>query len=326
VDTLKRLIGTLLLTAAACVPDDNQNESLVDRARIIAVQMDPAEVAPRQRFKLRALYASGDVSEIESDVDWAFCGEQKPLSELGPIGKRCLAPLGEGLVEPFGTGLEVDATMPSDACRLFGPDRPPPKQGEPAGRPVDADPSGGYYQPVGLFDYTEQAASLYEARVACSLPGVTREQYVEWTMRYVRNVNPSIDAIEAVRDGEALMLEDDTDALHVSAGETLPLRAWAPQCGEDLDAAAACGGAEPYLYFDIGSRQLVTRDETLSAAWFATAGNFGESRTALDQSDDGALAENTWTAPRSTGPVTFWVVLRDSRGGVSWRRASLTVD
>lgn len=318
-DTLKLLVSLPLL-AAACVPDNDQNESLIEASRVIAVQMEPAEVAPRQPFKLRALAAGGEI-----DLDWSFCGEQKPLSELGPVSKRCLAPHGAGLLDPFGSGGEVSASMPADACRLYGPDRPPPKQGEPAGRPVDADPSGGYYQPVSLFDYNEQAASLFEARVACALPGVTRAQYAEWTMRYVRNHNPSIDAIEAVHDGEAFLL-NDSEPLQVGGVRTLALRVWAPLCGEELEATAACGGAEPYLYFDIGSRQLVTRTETLSAAWFATAGSFQDSRTGLEITDDGALAENRWTVPREAGEVALWVVLRDSRGGVSWKSARFAVE
>jgi hypothetical protein len=315
-----RLLACLPLLAAACVPDNDQNESLIEVPRVIAVQMEPAEVAPRQPFKLRALAAGGEI-----DLDWSFCGEQKPLSELGPISRRCLAPLGAGLLAAFGSGGEIEATMPADACRLFGPDRPPPMQGEPAGRPVDADPSGGYYQPISLFDYNEQAASLFEARVACALPGVTRAQYAEWTTRYVRNVNPSIDAIEAVHGGEAFVL-DDAEPLQVGGVRTLALRVWAPLCGDELDAAAACGGAEPYLYFDIGSRELVTRTETLSAAWFATAGSFRDSRTALELTGDGALAENRWTVPREAGEVTLWVVLRDNRGGVSWKSARLNID
>ena len=318
-DTLKLLVSLPLL-AAACVPDNDQNESLIETGRVIAVQMEPAEVAPRQTFKLRALAAGGEV-----DLDWSFCGEQKPLSELGPISRRCLAPRGAGLLDPFGSGVEVSATMPADACRLFGPDRPPPKQGEPAGRPVDADPSGGYYQPVSLFDYNEQTSSLFEARVACALPGVTRAQYAEWTMRYVRNVNPSIDAIEAVHDGEAFVL-DDGEPLQVGGVRSLELRVWAPLCGEELDPTAACGGAEPYLYFDIGSRELVTRTETLSASWFATAGSFQDSRTGLELTDEGALAENRWVVPREAGEVTLWVVLRDNRGGVSWKSARLAVE
>lgn len=319
---MKRAACLLLLAGpSACIPDRDDHESLVDRARVIAVQMEPAEVAPRGRFSLRALYAGGE----QGDIDWAFCSEQKPLSELGPIAPNCLAPDGAGLSDPFANGLDVSAAMPADACRLFGPDRPPPKMGEPAGRPVDADPSGGFYQPVALFDYDQNEAGLFEARVNCALPGVTREQYTEWTQRYVRNLNPQVDSLEALRDGDVLTL-DESEPLRVRANERIELRVWAAPCASEVDATAACGGAEPYLYYDLASRSLVTRTETLSASWFADAGSFVDARSGFEVADDGALAKNTWTAPRDGGDVTLWVVLRDNRGGVVWRKQSISID
>lgn len=319
-DTVRCGLIVTLAAAAACIPDRDDHESLVAEPRVIAIQMEPAEVAPRQPFTLRALYAGGDTS----DIDWAFCSEQKPLSELGPIARSCLLPSGSGLSAAFANGLEIRATMPAEACRLFGPDRPPPKMGEPAGRPVDADPSGGFYQPVALFDYTQEEASLFEARVSCALPGVTREQFTEWTQRYVRNRNPQVDTLEAVLDGELQLLEADS-ALRVRAGQRLELHVWTPACGDDVDAAA-CGGAEPYLYFDLGSRSLVTRRETLNASWFADAGSFRDARTAVEVAQDGAVGKNVWTAPRDAGPVTLWVVLRDDRGGVVWRQQAVDVE
>jgi len=321
--SLGRACAGLLLAAVACVPERDDNESLVAVPRVIAVQMEPAEVAPRQRFTLRALYAGGD----DGDLDWAFCSAQKPLSELGPIARSCYAPDGAGLLDPFAQGFEAAATMPADACRLFGPDRPAPKPGEPSGRPVDADPTGGYYQPVGLFDFAQGEASLFEARVACSLPGVTREQFAQWNQRYVRNVNPRVDAVEALQDGTPVLLDEGADAaLYVRAGERVTLRVWTETCGREVDASAACGGAEPYLYFDLASRSLVTRVERLSASWFATAGRFREARNALESADEGSLAVNVWTAPREPATVTLWVVVRDDRGGVSWQRHRIEVE
>jgi hypothetical protein len=304
------------------VPDRNADEFRIDAPRLIAVQMDPAEVGPRQPFTLRGLYAGGE----EADLDWAFCTEQKPLSELGPISHDCLAPDGAGLAEPFANGLEAAGTMPADACRLFGPDRPPPKDGEPAGRPVDADPSGGYYQPISLFDYTADRASLYEARVSCSLPGVTREQFAKWTQSYVRNRNPEIEALDVARGEDVLTLEPQGQPFTVRGGRSLELRVWSPLCEGKVDSAAACGGAEPYLYFDIGTREIVTRRETLRASWFATAGVFRDSRSSLVRGADGAWSGNVWTAPSRAQSVTLWVVLRDDRGGTTWQTYALEVE
>ena len=314
-------LGVMSIVLVACVPDRDDDESRIDRPRVIAIQMEPAEVGPRQRFALHALYAGGE----EADLDWAFCTDQKPLSELGPISRDCIAPNGSGLAEPFANGLEASAMMPADACRLFGPDRPPPKDGEPAGRPVDADPTGGYYQPLSLFDYAGEEASLFEARVSCSLPGVTREQFAEWNQRYVRNQNPVIDALEAEQGGDVVALDSGGEPLVVQAGRKLSLRVWAPACDREVSPDAACGGAEPYLYFDLGTRELVTRRENLRASWFASAGGFSESRSALIRDRDGSSSDNVWTAPRREQTVTLWIVLRDDRGGVAWQTHTLEV-
>jgi hypothetical protein len=321
---MHRIARTLLVSLAlvACVPDDEEDESLIDEPRLIAVQMDPAEVGPRQPFTLRALYAGGE----QADLDWAFCTEQKPLSELGPISRDCLAPDGTGLAEPFANGLEAESTMPADACRLFGPDRPPPKDGEPAGRPVDPDPSGGYYQPISLFDYDRGNPSLYEARVSCSLPGVTREQFAEWTRNYVRNRNPEIEALDVTLGEDVLTLDPQAEPLVIPRGRGLALRVWSALCEGEVDPDAACGGAEPYLYFDIGTRQIVTRREKLRASWFASAGEFRDSRSALVRGADGSSSANVWVAPGRAQSVTLWVVLRDDRGGASWQRYVLQVE
>ena len=318
----KARIALVSLALVACVPERTDDESRIDQPRVIAVQMDPAEVGPRQSFTLRALYAGGE----QADLDWAFCTEQKPLSELGPISTKCHPPDGSGLGDAFANGLSAESNMPADACRLFGPDRPPPKDGEPAGRPVDPDPSGGYYQPISLFDYDQGRASLYEARVACSLPGVTREQFAEWTKNYVRNRNPEIEALELIQGGDALPLDPEAEPVVVRAGRPLELRIWSAPCGEDVDPDAACGGAEPYLYFDIGTREIITRQERLRASWFATAGVFRNSRTQLRRGEDGSSSINIWTAPPRAQSVTLWLVLRDDRGGASWQTYALRVE
>jgi len=36
-------------------------------------------------------------------------------------------------------------------------------------------------------------------------------------------------------------------------------------------------------------------------------------------------SDNTWTAPMTAQSVYMWVVLHDSRGGVSWKRYRIDV-
>ncbi len=92
------------------------------------------------------------------------------------MSPECLAASGPSLID-LGEGQTESGKLPMDACRLFGPDFPPATVDMPAGRPVDPDASGGYYQPVrviaeGAFE-GDVAAS---ARIACGVAGATGDQ------------------------------------------------------------------------------------------------------------------------------------------------------
>jgi hypothetical protein len=163
---------------------------------------------------------------------------------------------------------------------LFGPDRPEPKPGEPAGRATDPDATGGYYQPLRLG--SPGAVSIAEVRIRRGLAGATQEQVAQFGASKL-NENPTI----------ASLAHPDT----VARGARVPLHLEHSQ-------------PESYLWLDPASRALVERTETVRISWYSTAGLFDSERTA-----DG---DNTWTAPDDAGDITLWVVLRDDRGGVAF--------
>ena len=94
----------------------------------------------------------------------------------------------------------------------------------------------------------------------------------------------------------------------------------------DRPADEPCGGAEDYTLYDPELRELTTRREAISAAWFATTGTFAEARNGRDGDDTTLSVTNTWTAAETTGEVWLAVVLRDERGGVGWTDVRLAVD
>jgi hypothetical protein len=67
-----------------------------------------------------------------------------------------------------------------------------------------------------------------------------------------------------------------------------------------------------------------SRLERLTLSWFASAGRMEKDRTVFIDgvSSPGESTRNTWTAPEMgvwpPGPVFFYVVIRDDRGGVGW--------
>ncbi len=345
-----RIIATLT-TVVGCVPTFDDDLSSVEQPRILAVQATPAEVRPGERVELSALVASAEGVEL-LELRWALCHARKPLTELGPAAQECLELLGrdEEILESLGSGLEVEASLPDDACRQFGPDAPFADDGSLAGRPVDPDVTGGYHQPVvvgGSPEAEEDAAQLGAVlgtvRLSCGARNVTDAEAIRFNAGYRPNENPAIDRLEITRSEEVQTLEAGSgESLRVSPGERVELRAVWPECptepvcgdgmctaGENQvvcpedcrDAPRGCAGAESYLWANPEARRVEERREAMSVAWYATGGAFEHERTGRsEQEGDEPSSSNRWTASGRTGPVQIWIVLRDERGGVGWAR------
>lgn len=312
----------MLLSALAlsCVPELTEELSLVGSPRLLAVIAEPPEAAEGDAVSLTALLA-GPRDTTRADVSFATCVARKPLSELGPVSPLCLGGSSESL-QPLGGGGSVQASIDRGACSRFGPRRPTAEAGQPAGRPVDPDPTGGFYQPV-VASLPGQRGVLGAVRLDCGLPGADREVVVEYNGRHRTNRNPAIDRVER-REAESwaeVSLQDaaGTGRLDVASGTALSLRVSWASCAVDEE----CTGAESYVLFDAQAGVLVEQEEALLASWYATAGAFQEYRTGA--SPGGQSAENVWVAPTEPGGVDVWVVLRDGRGGVSFRAFSIEV-
>jgi hypothetical protein len=350
------------LMSSACIPTFDDDLSILHAPRVLAVQSSPAEAKPGDSVVLSALVALPDPSAAAPDLDWALCVDRKPLTELGPVNPSCLVPPNSDSLAllPLGAGAEVSALVPKagwldaagvrhedDACRLFGPNRPEPKPGETAGRPVDPDPTGGYYQPVTVALAGSGNVSLGSVRLACPLPGATPEQSGQYNARYRPNQNPELARVTLLSSGDPLELSDapGAPATSVSRGAALALRASfrdcpaAPACGDgicgpledknncaaDCTAPKGCTGAETYAWFDPETRRVVDRRESIRVSWFASAGSFQNAVTGRDETETSTDTDNVWTAPDAPGAVTLWLVIRDARGGQSFRSFRLAV-
>jgi hypothetical protein len=330
----------------SCVPDESDDEALVSEPRILAIRSEPAEAAPREKVTLSALYVGPDGVADSAPIDWAFCLQRKSLAELGPVAPQCLAQESDMLL-PLGQGDQASGTLPQDACRLFGPDRPPPMNDEPLGRPVDPDPFGGFYQPVRIYDTDEVRYTLFEQRISCALTGVTQAEFASWNRRYRRNQSPSIAALLDRSSDESLPAQSEQQPpFSVAQGQKLRLRAsWAEcsdgvacedgicgadetraSCAADCATPRGCEGSEYYLYYDRAERNFVMRREGMRVAWYATRGHFDAPRTGRSEAEaESSHSDNTWTAPQQSGELSLWLVLRDDRGGVAWQSYRLNV-
>jgi hypothetical protein len=305
----------LVLALVGCTPELLDTTSLVGGPRLLAVAAAPAEVRPGQPFTLRALDVS-PAGEAGRAPAWSLCTERAPLTEAGPLSSTCLAGDGPAL----GTGIEVMGTVPRDVCRNFGPDQPPPRAGQPPGRPADPDATGGYYQPVRV-RIPGEGDSAFAVRVLCNLGGATPEQQAAFDQGYRLNQAPALSGLFAAGGGRIPAVQEDPAAVSlVPAGATVSLRAAWPRCGDE-----ACGGAERYLWFDPAARALVMRREAVRISWFATAGTFAAARTGEGETGEISESTNVWTAPQTPGDVRVWLVVRDDRGGLGWSSHRLRV-
>jgi hypothetical protein len=336
----------LALLALSCKPDLNLNDSIVDEARVLGVQAVPAEVQPMSKVKYTVLSANGSGPISNVPIRWDFCEARKPLAELGPVNTECLEASGAWFV-PLGDGSQPSGVMPSDACQLFGPDVPPAEPGQPQGRPVDPDPTGGYYEPIrGLA--TDGTSTIVQTRLTCGLGNAPTSVGVQYTQRYHANTNPAVASLSVVADdaaGAPLVTSDKGDnAASVGAHETLRV-AWSPcpmtdvcmdgfcgpdetsmSCPADCTTPLGCSGAERFVGFDIGSQALVDQREAISVAWYTTTGSsFDIGTTGRESSDLAVTSDNGWQAPAAPGRAFVWVVLRDDRGGAGWAEYAFDV-
>jgi hypothetical protein len=304
----------------------------VNALRILAVGSQPPEAAPGASVYYAALVVGDQADQAKGSIDWAFCNQQKPLSELNDVDAYCFA-FNTSYLSEFGNGPNAQGSLPSTGCALFGPDVPPAMPMMPPGRPADPDLTGGYYQPVRLIlQYGDQLVlSAQESRIICGLPGASSDVLAQFKMQYTPNNNPVIagygallpnehapcpNGAEPTPDGNCLAQIGQGGSLPV--GGTYTLRVFWRPC----PSANGCG-AEAYAYYDPGTQTVTTRHEAMSVAWYATDGSFASDTTGRTEGDLTPYLDNTWTAPTTAETVTFWAVLRDNRGGVTWQEFSL---
>lgn len=347
-----------------CKPNLNETVSLISGTRVLAVQAEPAEVSPMAMtpvsFSLLVVDDNGVVAH--PDAEWTFCETRNPLANLGPVAPSCVQPWSPpstpstvsdsdaGPAPPpyvgFGGGEAATATIPTNACSLFGPNPPPPLMNQPPGRPVDPDPTGGYYQPVTAFVVAQGTTipTLFPYRISCGFANVDPTSSGELTSRYHLNVNPAVESLAIV--GGATLQPDSTGMTNtVAAGQELQLEvAWpscplVDKCGDtfcgadeslmscplDCKTPKGCPGAERFVNFSLSSESVVDQREGINVAWYATGGTFANDTTGNAGTDTTLTSDNGWTAPEASGPVHMWVVLADARGGIGWAGYALNV-
>ncbi len=333
----------------ACVPELDDRSFLVTGPSLLAIASTPAEAAPPAAVTYQALYV-GPQGPVAGDLSWAFCVARQALTDPGTVSPECLAPGGADLTS-LGSGVTASGALPDDACRLFGPDSPDQVAGMPAGRPVDPDPTGGFYQPVRLLVQDDgDTYSIGATRIACGLAGGTASLSSAFAASYRDNQNPAIASLALVRASGSTPIAPDAPGAAPGAtampGESVTLHAtWAacpttPICGDgicgidetpascpaDCTHPVGCTGSEQYLVLDSATEALTPAREQVTVSWFATGGTLADDISGRTASEAGTPSlDNPWIAPTQAGDVWVWLVVRDDRGGVGWQSYRIAV-
>jgi hypothetical protein len=327
------------LWLAACVPNVDTDDSIIEHPTVIAIQAEPAEAKPGQQVQYSALFVDESGDTASGRLTWFDCSAQKPVAELGPVSQDCFDE-DSGMLSRIGQGTHVSGAMPFNACSLFGPNPPPPQADGPPGRPADPDITGGYKMPLVVGVHPTHGPTdnvIFQQRVYCGLAEVPLATSSDFAQHYRLNENPSLARVVVTRADGTRESVDDGGALELSPGEQITLDVRWPSCptkskcgdgicgiDEDLEACPAdcttpvgCGGREDYLWFDPQARELTTRRESMSVAWYANAGKFRDQRTGVTEEESANGSTNRWTAPEhASSALKLWIVLRDDRGGV----------
>lgn len=277
-------LGACLLGACTLAPADKEAPTLVLRPRVLAVEAEPPEARPGESVALTVTLVGPNGALEEGLEDVVFCTVPSPPGSRQLVSDACR---GEAGVAWELEGRHAVGTIPRDACQRFGPDPAPSNSGG-WSRPQDPDRSGGYFIPIRLRAFGQ--LWIHRLRVFCPLANAPVAAARRFGEAYETNVLPLVDKLEIRHrpsGSKRLQLQ-----LAPESWESFPV--WEP------DEAA-----------------LVTQSETLQATWYTNAGHFSES-TVTRNADDGHVLETEWIPEEGTPhrSLWWWVVLRDSRGGV----------
>jgi len=313
--TIARVTTALALAAVAagCKPDLGSPASLVTGPRVLAVRGNPAEAYPGTMVSFDVLAVQPDGTIVDPPLGWSFCHTPKPPTVANAVSNECL-----DTPDDAGPAATFMAPLPSDGCMTFGPEPPPVKQGQPTIRPRDPDATGGFYQPLRVtLQVAGETDTAFELeRMTCMLANAPIDVTRTFNMTYTPNVNPLIDHVT---------LDPDGTPTQVIGAAAVTGVAVAPGATMTLELGWSTDVPESYPVWNLASRMLETHRESLRVSWFASAGSFPKDTTGRGEDEPDLFARNDWTAPADAGIVHFWVVLRDSRGGIDFSAFDLTV-
>ena len=279
--------GLALLLAAACQPELEKQSQLLDRVRLLALRADPPEADVRDGG-IPAPIAFTPLAYPDAGLVFqlALCGPGNPFA--GNFD----CPGSNGIDLPDGV---LDGSRPDIQAFLAA------AYGSPSAIDggINVDEPGVAQIPIGYEvdrpdagpDPSNRERGIY--RLAVRFSGAP-------------NHNPELLDV-TLPDGGPLQ------------GAVLPLNQELRLYPHIPDGGP--GSIETYVGLDGGIQH-----ERFSYSWESTAGEVVDFRSAEPIPEDpNATSDVRFRSHQATGPVRFYVVLRDLRGGVSWKVFDATI-
>lgn len=317
------LLFPVVLLATACVDNDFEGIDEITKLRTLAIALEPGELGPGEVGTLSALSVTPDPDAVIT-YTWEIC-----LFDDGPDQKyRCST-------DPE-TGETAGLVLPGDASTTTLP------------YDVVTDAVGSIDEVCATFDSFDlpdfieppdcdrglplrvrlTAASGDEEEVAVREILLLREGEAQ---RDDRNTNPQISGVvlsQRTKEGEVLV-EDVVLAADAVTPVSLDV-----DVSVDLQAIVdAPGAAQEYEPFGEDGERLEAREERLLMSWYATRGVMDRNTTyyAEELASPTELQSNEWRPSKQTEArvgdvVSIWVVLRDTRGGVSFIERRIRIE
>ncbi len=277
----------------------------LDKLRVLAVAGEPANPGPGETANLSALVYTPP-GGIPVAYEWSWC----PFPGLPNDGYPCLvteeevsALTGTPMTFDLGTAerAALPHTVPPDALRALCEGTP--------GVPRFRDCEGGFPIQIRL-------------RVSSGVESVTAIHTVR--LRFDPsteiNANPRVDGLIAVLPDGDRPITEDAALVTLPRNRETTLRALVPD-----------GASEAFTTTDDMGRPTVTR-ERLFLTWFVESGTTDDTRTGFIEGSvpfEQALT-NSWKPAKTEDypaeTARLIVVVRDSRGGSSWRSGIVTLE
>jgi len=281
-----RLLPLLLLLAIACEPG-TPAQSLLVTTRVLAIRADPPELVVPQdgglpapvHFTVLAFAPDGGTPV----VTLALCLTGNPYGE----GFAC--PGADGITLPDDT---LDVANPEILALLSALDGGLPDAGLPQQEPGVLPIAIGYLATTGTG------------------PGESEVGVYRLSVRFSGNPNHNPELLSvSVPDGGSL------DGALLPRGQDVVLTPHIVQGGPDSvwPSVGVDGGIETYPSLDGGVLY-----ENLNYSWYSTQPDVTYFRSREPTPSDTAETAYSQFNGTFTGPVTFYVVLRDDRGGTDW--------